>query len=55
LTRAGASVDRSFVREFFSIGISGLVGYQARFFMVCPAGHTYFEVKVLYGPDSGNH
>jgi hypothetical protein len=21
---------------------------------VCPAGHTYLEVKVLYKPDSGN-
>ncbi len=23
--------------------------------MVCPAGHTYLEVKVLYGPDSGQN
>jgi len=22
---------------------------------VCPAGHTYFEVKVLYWPDSGSN
>jgi len=32
LTGAGTNLGRSFVREFFSIGISGLVGYQARFF-----------------------
>ena len=33
---------------------AGAVGNAAGF-VVCPAGHTYFEVKVLYGPDSGNH
>jgi len=28
--------------------------FPGPFSVVCPVGHTYLEVKVLYGPDSGN-
>jgi predicted transposase/invertase (TIGR01784 family) len=40
------------VTDFVMFG--ELSGQINRFVLVCPAGHTYLEVKVLYRPGKGN-